>query len=659
MRAAQLTFVVALFACREKLPAGEPLVASRDLAIVAHIDDDQLFMQPELADAVRGHTGVTIVYVTASNAGFGLWKARVRQNAIRTAYSAVLHDRSWHCGWIDVASHSAEHCRLASAALSLVFVGYPDGGRHGEVRDSLLHLWEGSIDGAYTIAKQPVRYGRDGLIAALATIIRATRPRVIRTLEVAATHGDDHADHMIVGALAVIARARAIGDSELYAYRGYPVREEPPNHRQASLETSRSLVRYYEACADKCAPCGEPCAEVNPNYLGWVERRYAIAIARRAIGRIAIGGTCLHANGALGECDDAPIWRFDRDGLVRTESQCLRVAASGVSAGSCAGATRFALDEEGHIWIAAAPHPRENMAREHLDCLASEHGRATTHLCGGDAVPAWDVLAPLTTTPRKMLGLTSSGRDVRLADLTGDGKADLCAIERGGVYCAAGDGKGGFAHAQRIAELVAEPTSLAIGDLDGDDVPEACGRDASGVVCASAATKFAKRNVLAFTGGDPRSLAIVGKKLCRLSSHGMMCGAKTIATWPQPNAIAWVGDLDGDHEPDLCVASDQGPQCGGDADAASWGFSFHAVVEGGGTYDTAALGDVDGDGRADLCSVGDGRVRCALSHTNAFGPRVTIAIANATALWLGDLDGNSTSDACVDTGDAVACVATP
>src|SRR5262249_53566993 len=68
-----LVLVVVAAACGDNdLPDGLPLDVAHDLAIVAHQDDDLLFMQPDLIEAVRGGAGVVTVYVTAGNAKSGV-----------------------------------------------------------------------------------------------------------------------------------------------------------------------------------------------------------------------------------------------------------------------------------------------------------------------------------------------------------------------------------------------------------------------------------------------------------------------------------------------------------------------------------------------------------------------------------------------------------
>ena len=59
----------------------------------------------------------------------------------------------------------------------------------------------------------------------------------------------------------------------------------------------------------------------------------------------------------------------------------------------------------------------------------------------------------------------------------------------------------------------------------------------------------------------------------------------------------------------------------------------------------------------------DDRIVCARSQGRGFGPRTTIAILpnqlTASALWLGDLDGDGRADPCVDSGTSIVCARQP
>src|SRR5678815_3033697 len=252
--------VLAAGACGDDLyPDTHPIVPATDLTIVAHQDDDLLLVQPDLYDAVKRKTGVTNVYVTAGNARDGFELSETRYRGLMAAYSAIAGASDWSCGWIRIGSNEVEHCRLESAKVSLVFLGYPDGGKDGEVARSLLHLWEGKVPGAAAVSFGPATYDRPTLIAVLSDIIGYTQPTTIRMLEIAATHGHDHSDHMMAGALTVLAIAQSSVDAELISHRGYNIDDEPPNASPRLYQRSVGALAYYEACATGCAPCGQAC----------------------------------------------------------------------------------------------------------------------------------------------------------------------------------------------------------------------------------------------------------------------------------------------------------------------------------------------------------------------------------------------------------------
>lgn len=401
-----LGVVIALAACGDdRLPDGEPLAPAPDLTVVAHQDDDLIFMQPDVADLAARRGGLTNVYVTAGNGRRGVVAADRRYRGLMEAYAwAAGAPSRWSCGWIALAGHLAEHCRLDGGKVSLVFLGYPDGGKEGEQPDSLLRLWSGGIAGADTIARRPTRYDQGGLIAAVAEVIAQTAPTTIRSLELAATHGRDHADHEVVGALAMIAALAAGHEHALLSFRGYASEEAPENVTGAPYERALAMLARYHACASGCASCGSACRTINDAHQIWAHRRYAVArrVAPPA-GRLRRGDRCavIAAAGALalGGCATAPAWSFEPAGAVRAGGRCLGALPSGelalaepAAGGACPpdGAHRFLLDEEGHLWVGRPPEPSTVGRAAHAVCV-DEQARAAT--CGEGHAPAWELIA--------------------------------------------------------------------------------------------------------------------------------------------------------------------------------------------------------------------------------------------------------------------------
>ena len=655
--------LLGLVACGDNLvlrPDGEPLPHAASLAIVAHQDDDLLFMQPDEYEAVRSAGGVVNVYVTAGNGTKGVDYAELRGRALMAAYSGITGDDAWTCGWIDLAGEPAQHCRLAIGNVSLVFLGYPDGGKQGEYPHSLLKLWEGEIDQADTIGRKVGHYTQAALIQAVTEVIDAVQPSVIRTLEVSAAHGRDHADHMMVGALAILAAAHTTADPAIVSFRGYGTELEGENVIEPYFTRSLDPLARYEGCVDGTVGCGDVAPTVDDAHSVWMHRRYGVGFRRAAVGRLrsTASGECASADvdGSLDlvTCATAPVWTFGEHGHVQLRPDgCLQTLPTGeLVVGFCTQASTYRLDDEGHIWAGVAPAPAPNMDVDHGSCLASSGGRVRAILCGATKTDTWQVMPLPVTSDRTALGLVRSGRGLVLADLDGDGKADLCEVDAA-LVCALGGGEGTFRPAAPRGALPIDPDSLVIGDVDGDGAPDACGRDASGILCSLGGAAPTRWSTAALT-----SLTIVDGKLCGQTPAGEQCAARDVA----PTLIAPVtgdrlgfADLHGSGQPDWCALPDGGaPACNVivdqalTTDSSPWSFSQNGAQE---TLSGALVfGDLDGDGKADLCQARAPGVVCARSQGHAFGPQFPVMETPATAVWLGDLDGDGKADTCVDDG---------
>src|SRR6185295_1079634 len=324
-------------------------------------------------------------------------------------------------------------------------------------------------------------------------------------------------------------------------------------------------------------------------------------------------------------------WQID-GGALRSGGLCLTTNFVGEIVGaSCGGlgpGGRFFLDDEGHLWSGVASQPAGDAALAHLFCVGNSGGRPRARPCGGDGVPSWELARPMVATPRAVVGIARSGRAVRMGRLAG--AASLCAIEAGGLMCAAVAADGSVAAAVRLddaaAPLAIAPDSLVIGDVDGDGVADACGRDAGGVSCAMANGGYRSErwtSALAVGSGaadlaTSRSLAIASEggaaEICGLAEAGVVCVARGAAVagdvrsaWPDRSAALWIGSLDGDGQIDWCAAMPGGPACGLGRDreltrdGTSWGYARAGQVEGSaasGGLDvaTTVMSDVDGDG---------------------------------------------------------------
>lgn len=685
------------------LLVGDPLQPSANLTIVAHQDDDLLFMQPDLADLVQSGAGVTNVYVTAGNGTEGYDYVLRRERGLMAAYGALvglgIHD--WSCGWIDIAGKHANHCRLEAGKISLVFLLYPDGGKEGEQPDSLLHLWEGTAHDVTTIGDNPSTYSQAELIDTVGAIITATQPHAIRTLEVSGAHGRDHADHEAVGALAVLAVAAAPMQARpaMLSYRGYSTEMEPANKNSELFERAKDTVARYDACVDGCdVECDRgACSTITEAHDTWAHRRYAVGFRHFHTAKLRLGDSCLQEGPdntvALGDCAAAPLWR-DVGGELVTVGDDVRLQR--LPTGELITQPfenvmprpefTWFVDDEGHIWSGVPPFAQPGMDHKHLDCLVSSGGHARAALCGetkADA-PAWTLETEIVVTPASDHPALGAGRTLRLADVNTDTYADFVFVRDKHLEFVLGQGTSRFDNA--IAEPgdldIAEDT-LMVADVDGDGALDACGLGSDGVTCATAGTGFRPlRWSDAFQGGDTNHGSFTAidtngdgrADLCALASTGASCAFATflaeppvvLSTWPIGAGIAMFGDLDGDGVADWCTDSNHGPACGASSlagvttDGIPWSFAQHGDLDTPPLGADATLADIDGDGLADLCWLEATRVACSRSNGRGFGPTFTLAPITGDTAAFGDLDADGHIDVCTVAADqTLSCALAP
>ncbi|MCA9593722.1 MAG: VCBS repeat domain-containing M23 family metallopeptidase [Myxococcales bacterium] len=243
---------------------------------------------------------------------------------------------------------------------------------------------------------------------------------------------------------------------------------------------------------------------------------------------------------------------------------------------------------------------------------------------------------------------------VRLADVDGDGRLDLCARGAAGLGCYPSTGFG-FGAQQLLPALsdaagfddVNHYGTLRIGDVNGDGRADVCARGADGMSCwLSQAGGFSER-VLGPAWSD----------------------ATGWSDWHAWSTIR-LADVDGDGRADLCARENQQFVCYL-FDGAAFGTSIVGPplpdAEWGrrDRFGSLLLADLNGDGAADLCGRGDTGIRCWLFSGNGFdvvvqGPSLTDADgwtepSHYRTLRLADLDGDGRADLCGRKASGLTC----
>ena len=250
----------------------------------------------------------------------------------------------------------------------------------------------------------------------------------------------------------------------------------------------------------------------------------------------------------------------------------------------------------------------------------------------------------------------------QLADVTGDGAADLCYRGYWGLYCSVtsvANGTATFSAGQPVATLGdpdgwGEPryySTIRFVDLDDDGKADVCYRGAYGLFCRQSQS----------SGG-----------LVAMAPETMVAPLTDAAGWGLPEYYGTIryADLDADGHRDVCYRSSLGVECRRLTDGAT--IAGPPLTDAAGwrnpaLYQTIGLADVTGDGRADLCARWPVGLACWRSRGASFEGAPTIALAPWTdaagyavanvyeTVRLVDLDGDDRAEACVRGTGGLTC----
>ncbi len=287
-----------LFACSTPQPGSRP-ASPPDRAqarpvfaqIVAHQDDDVLFMNPDVYNTVRSGAATVTVYLTAgeSDAPDPAGYAASRQAGARAAYAkmAGVAD-AWHAESLGVAGNRSVELYTLTARpeLQLIFVNLPDNkdpklGGPG----ALTRIWRDgtarirTVVPAGGVVHESYVYGRDDVVALLVSVLARFRPTLVRTQDVRPDRRytanwppyHDHPDHVMAARFTgeAIRAYRAGGANPRViqvSYRDYNVEEAPVNLSPALQREKIDLFATYGA--------HDPLVFYSGSYDAWPRRMY-------------------------------------------------------------------------------------------------------------------------------------------------------------------------------------------------------------------------------------------------------------------------------------------------------------------------------------------------------------------------------------------------
>lgn len=239
--------------------------------IVAHEDDDLLFMNPDTIHSVRAGNCVRSVYLTAGDSGSNELYWQSREKGSEAAYAFMIGTTKDI--WIEriIKLNDRQFIRVANPQndpkISLIFMRLPDGNLQGQgfpsnKYQSLARLEAGSISQINSVDGQSV-YTSQQLTSTLSSLMQAYRPSEIRsqaTYNISRLY-PDHSDHMTTGRYVQSAYLQYGGQATVKFYIGYPVREFPQNVWGADLtsvqETFDAYNNFDKAVCQTIKECSE------------------------------------------------------------------------------------------------------------------------------------------------------------------------------------------------------------------------------------------------------------------------------------------------------------------------------------------------------------------------------------------------------------------
>ncbi|KAF7595230.1 hypothetical protein BBP40_006976 [Aspergillus hancockii] len=255
---------------------------AQTLNIVAHQDDDLLFVSPDLLHDIQAGRKVRSIFLTAGDAGdvsSGYWEQR--QAGSQAAYAQMADvENVWTQSDAGIAGKNIPLFTLkGNTAISLAFLQLPDGNLGGDGfpstgSTSLEKLWQSDISSIQTI-NGSTSYTSHELLNALVDLMNTFQPDRINTLDYVHDYeGGDHSDHYTTAYYVQKAAERCTTAHTLTGYRGYPVESMAQNVFGDDLEGKQSAFFAYAAhdslvCHD-LASCG------TGKEAQWLQRQYTV-----------------------------------------------------------------------------------------------------------------------------------------------------------------------------------------------------------------------------------------------------------------------------------------------------------------------------------------------------------------------------------------------
>lgn len=253
--------------------------------IIAHQDDDILFMNPDLYHSLQSGACVRSVYLTAGDAGSSKLYWLGREEGSKAAYASLLGIKNPEWTSRTAKLSSTSYITIAklknSSQVTLVFLHLPDGNLDGQgfratKFESLVKLETGAVGHLRTVDGQST-YTSSELTKTLMQLMEAFRPTEINTLALKnfSSKFPDHSDHITTAQYAQAAYKQFSSQYSAVpfkSYVGYPVRDQQPNISAPDLLAKEAAFFNY-SIHDR-GTCGSVVSCDQMSYIYYLQRQY-------------------------------------------------------------------------------------------------------------------------------------------------------------------------------------------------------------------------------------------------------------------------------------------------------------------------------------------------------------------------------------------------
>jgi len=248
------------------------------LNVVAHQDDDILFMNPDISHDIQVNMCIVTIYMTAGDANQkkDYWQEREKGPMAAYAFMAKS-ENEWTKNIIHTPNHSLTQYYLTQKpTIQLIFLRLPDGRTDGSGYDthayeSLRKLWNEDIKLLHPIdGSSP--YTKANLISTIEYLIAITKPTTIRSLSaVEKSFLDDHMDHTIS---ARIIQAANIHNARIVSYQGYAISTLPPNITKEDMDLKQQVFLKFAQHDARTCKDSDQCKTTR--IYDWFSRQYVV-----------------------------------------------------------------------------------------------------------------------------------------------------------------------------------------------------------------------------------------------------------------------------------------------------------------------------------------------------------------------------------------------